>query len=658
MGANDIITIAVSQALAGKPSALQQSGIIISQGGTTLGAGNSKLVYQTSDLTAILTPGGGAAATELQNKYATFYANNKTTAVLILELGTAGTRAYGTVTFNGNPSPGVQAYGTITLTQNPANGDTLTINGTVITFVAGAPVGNQVQIGASNLATTAALVVFLNASADVNLALSTYAYINDVVTATARIYGTAGDAYTLATSNAVAITLSGATFTGGVNPDTLTIDGTAITFVSANPTGNQVLIAATAAETAANLLQLLTLSVDANLSLMTYYLSGTILTIRAKIAGTAGNAYTLTTTAANLALSGATLAGGGTNSAAGGVSDLDYFLQDKPGLYYAALVPDAWASEPTFLAFLQKYSANDAKFYAFFHVLEDANYQGQIGGTQLTVTQLNSGIIKIGQLVTGTNVAAGTYITAFGTGEGGVGTYTVNNLQTALSTVMSSANNFDQYKGLKAAVMRTRAPLDLLTNAPAADIFALMIGFVPSDINKSAPYSFRYVSGSLAYPLTPALAARLKAAYVNYTDTGAEGGLATVNILKWGMTGDGRDLSYWYAVDWLQINVQMDLANAVISRSNTPVNPLYYDQPGINDLQGVAQGTMNRGIRYGMLNASTKPTVAAIDFATYVAANPTDYAAGIYNGLSVTVTPSRGFTAITFAMTVSDIPTA
>lgn len=658
MGANNIITLAVSQALAAIPATLQQSGIIVSQGGTTLAAGLSKLVYQQSDLTSILTPGGGAAPTELQNKYTTFYANNKKTAILVLELGTAGTRATGTITANANPSPGVQASDIITIVTNPNNGDTVTVNGTVVTFVSGAPVGNQVAIGASNLATTANLTAFLNGSADANISLSTYAYLNNIVTATARAYGTAGNAYTMATTSGGRVTVGGANFTGGVAADTLTIQGTAITFVAANPTGNQVLIAATPAQTAANLLLLLQGSSDANISLMTYLLSGVIITARSKLAGTAGNAYTLATISAGLALSGATLAGGGTNSAAGGVSDLNNFIQTNPGLYYAALVPDAWASEPTFLTFLQTYSVSTGQFYAFFHVLEDANYQGQIAGTTMTVTQLNSGKIKIGQAVNGTGVAAATVITGFGTGQGGTGTYIVNNIQTVLSTVMTSANNFDQYKGLKAAFMRVRAPLDLLTNAPAADAFALVLGFIPSDTNKNAPVAFRYVVGSLPYPLTPSDAARFKAAYVNYTDTGAEGGLPNTNILKWGMSGDGRDFSYWYAVDWLQINLQRDLANEIINGSNTPVNPLYYDQPGINRLQNRAQGTVNRGLRYGMLNASTNPKVAAIDFVTYTTNNPNDYAAGVYNGLSLTATPSRGFISETFALQVSDIPTS
>lgn len=36
---------------------------------------------------------------------------------------------------------------------------------------------------------------------------------------------------------------------------------------------------------------------------------------------------------------------------------------------------------------------------------------------------------------------------------------------------------------------------------------------------------------------------------------------------------------------WCAINLEMDLANEVINGSNTTVNPLYYEQNGIDRLQ-------------------------------------------------------------------------
>jgi hypothetical protein len=52
-----------------------------------------------------------------------------------------------------------------------------------------------------------------------------------------------------------------------------------------------------------------------------------------------------------------------------------------------------------------------------------------VAGTVLNVTSVASGTIFIGQRVTGTGVTSGTLVTGFGTGLGGIGTYTVNTSQ-------------------------------------------------------------------------------------------------------------------------------------------------------------------------------------------------------------------------------------
>ena len=59
------------------------------------------------------------------------------------------------------------------------------------------------------------------------------------------------------------------------------------------------------------------------------------------------------------------------------------------------------------------------------------------GGGTLTITAVLQGDpVSIGQWVNGTGVTAGTFITGYGTGTGGVGTYTVNVSQTAASTTI------------------------------------------------------------------------------------------------------------------------------------------------------------------------------------------------------------------------------
>jgi hypothetical protein len=61
-----------------------------------------------------------------------------------------------------------------------------------------------------------------------------------------------------------------------------------------------------------------------------------------------------------------------------------------------------------------------------------------ISGTTLTATYSPSQALGPGQTITGPGVAAGTQITAFGTGTGGTGTYTVNNSQTVASEAMTA----------------------------------------------------------------------------------------------------------------------------------------------------------------------------------------------------------------------------
>lgn len=221
----------------------------------------------------------------------------------------AGVKASGTITLDTNPSAGVQASATINLTGNPANGDTVVIQGTTVTFVTGSPAGNQVLIGANAAATAALLQTFLQNSADVNLALMLYNTIGAITTITARAYGVAGNSYTL-TKVGANITVSGATFSGGVAADTLTVNGTAITFVAASPSGNQVLVGATAVLTAANLQTFLAASVNANIDDATYSTSGAVITVLYKILGTAGNAFTLAKSSSHITLSGAVLSGG------------------------------------------------------------------------------------------------------------------------------------------------------------------------------------------------------------------------------------------------------------------------------------------------------------------------------------------------------------
>jgi hypothetical protein len=67
---------------------------------------------------------------------------------------------------------------------------------------------------------------------------------------------------------------------------------------------------------------------------------------------------------------------------------------------------------------------------------------GSASSTTLTITALNSGNpITLGMFVDGTSVTDGTYITAFGTGAGGTGTYTLNQAINIANTTALTLNN-------------------------------------------------------------------------------------------------------------------------------------------------------------------------------------------------------------------------
>jgi hypothetical protein len=69
-------------------------------------------------------------------------------------------------------------------------------------------------------------------------------------------------------------------------------------------------------------------------------------------------------------------------------------------------------------------------------------FTGSMSGTTLTVTVLGQGApIVVGMYVDGSSVTDGTYITGFGTGNGGLGTYTINQSVTASSTAMYAHGN-------------------------------------------------------------------------------------------------------------------------------------------------------------------------------------------------------------------------
>lgn len=80
-----------------------------------------------------------------------------------------------------------------------------------------------------------------------------------------------------------------------------------------------------------------------------------------------------------------------------------------------------------------------------------ASFTGSIATTVLTVSAVASGAIAIGQTIAGGTTSAGTTVTAFGTGTGGAGTYTVSASQTVTSVAMTATNPAVLYDSVSGA---------------------------------------------------------------------------------------------------------------------------------------------------------------------------------------------------------------
>jgi hypothetical protein len=109
-----------------------------------------------------------------------------------------------------------RATGNILFSANPADTSTITLEGTVVEFVA-TPAAGKVSIAGTLALTLVNLLAFLNASADANLVLLEYSIDATHLYVTAAAGGVVGNAYTLVASTSPAShgTVSAADLAGG-----------------------------------------------------------------------------------------------------------------------------------------------------------------------------------------------------------------------------------------------------------------------------------------------------------------------------------------------------------------------------------------------------------------------------------------------------------
>ncbi|KKN75424.1 hypothetical protein LCGC14_0380450 [marine sediment metagenome] len=244
----------------------------------------------------------------------------------------AGVAATGTVDVTGGPS--VKAEGDLTLVSAVANAfatgtaqctsviatDTITVNGILYTGVAGVKANNeQFSIDTSNTACAADLADSItNDTRTGTLGDQTATSSGDTVTITTDVLGTTGDAITLAQTGGT-ITLSGATFSGGVTADQVIVNGLVYLGVAGAKADNtQFSIDTSDTAAATDLADSITNDTRTPITVPTIDVIATnslgVVTVEAPINdGAAGNAID-TIGSANITAAGATLASGVSSS--------------------------------------------------------------------------------------------------------------------------------------------------------------------------------------------------------------------------------------------------------------------------------------------------------------------------------------------------------
>jgi len=198
----------------------------------------------------------------------------------------------------------------------------------------------------------------------------------------------------------------------------------------------------------------------------------------------------------------------------------------------------------------------------------------------------------------------------------------------------------------------------------------------PTPTNKLPPSSYAYLNNVDALPLNQTNMTAYIDGNINFASLGAEGGISNV-ILVYGNNLNGFPQNVAYSIDWQQIELDLAISNAVINGSNNQINPLYYNQDGINRLQAVAANVAARGISTGLalgrvITTQLSPdeftsnlsrgdykgnyVINAVPFATYVALNPSDYARGLYGGFQASFVPQFGFRRIVFNILATTFP--
>lgn len=306
--------------------------------------------------------------------------------------------------------------------------------------------------------------------------------------------------------------------------DVFTVNGTTVTFVASGATGNQVNIGANVAATLQALQVFLANSANANIAVATYRLTGSRVYMTSKVAGAPGNAYTLAKTGTNLAVSGATLAGGTGTSIAGLLK----------GLSTQASAPVAGIAPETLAAGIAALINATGDWYAAELAEEGIDIQSCLDASALIEAQDKKRVI--GYTITDTTV-----------------------LDSSITTDLASRLSDLEYR-------RSFCQYSSSSGQAIASFFARAstVNFEAS--NTTITMKFKQEPGVVAEILTQSQAQTLRSkncnvfvAYDNET-----------SILQEGVVASGAFFDEVHGLDWLENAIQTAVYNLLYTRPKVP----------------------------------------------------------------------------------------
>jgi hypothetical protein len=181
-----------------------------------------------------------------------------------------------------------------------------------------------------------------------------------------------------------------------------------------------------------------------------------------------------------------------------------------------------------------------------------------------------------------------------------------------------------------------------------------------SSTNKNTMFQYKYCPGVTVEDLLSSFKTSLNNSAVNYI-----GRLISRNVVFNGRFLDNSSWDYWYAWDTIMVSLQIALSTALYNGSNSPSAVIQYNQTGIDKLLSVINGEGIAGKANGTINEFAESmaddgttmnntgTFYAVPFYTYIADNPTKYAAEIYDGLSGIIQIGRFYRKVVFNVTLA-----